>query len=71
MNAQSVVIVGAGHSGVKAAAALRKHGWTGTITLLGDEASCPRYDRPPLVQAVLLGKKSSEQCAFLPATWFG
>lgn len=70
MNAQSVVIVGAGHSGAKAAAALRKHGWTGEITLVGDEPHAP-YDRPPLSKAVLLGKKTSEQCAFFPATWFG
>ncbi|TGT35761.1 FAD-dependent oxidoreductase [Mesorhizobium sp. M8A.F.Ca.ET.165.01.1.1] len=70
MNAQSAIIVGAGHSGAKAAAALRKHGWTGKITLIGDETHAP-YDRPPLSKAVLLGKKTSEQCAFFPATWFG
>lgn len=35
-----IVIVGAGHSGAKAAAALRKHGWGGGITLIGEEA-CP------------------------------
>ncbi|UWU19135.1 NAD(P)/FAD-dependent oxidoreductase [Rhizobium sullae] len=69
MNAQSVVIVGAGHSGAKAAAALRKHGWTGEISLVGDEPHVP-YDRPPLSKAVLLGKKTSDQCAFFPASWF-
>jgi NADH dehydrogenase FAD-containing subunit len=59
---ESIVIVGAGHSGAKAAAALRKHGWTGGLTLIGDE-SCVPCDRPPLSKAVLLGKKTSEQCA--------
>ncbi|WFU12908.1 FAD-dependent oxidoreductase (plasmid) [Rhizobium sp. CB3090] len=69
MNTQPAVIVGAGHSGAKAAAALRKHGWTGDITLVGDEPHAP-YDRPPLSKAVLLGKKSSDQCAFFPNSWF-
>jgi len=47
-----IVIVGAGHSGAKAAAALRKHGWDGGITLIGDEI-CPPYDRPPLSKDTL------------------
>ncbi|MEV8581727.1 FAD-dependent oxidoreductase [Pseudomonas aeruginosa] len=64
-----IVIVGAGHSGAKAAAALRKHGWGGGITLIGEEA-CPPYDRPPLSKAVLLGKKSSAECAFYAEPWY-
>ncbi|MFF4155575.1 NAD(P)/FAD-dependent oxidoreductase [Streptomyces sp. NPDC001678] len=50
-----VVIVGAGMAGVQTAIALREQGWTGTITLLGDEPHQP-YDRPPLSKSVLLGK---------------
>jgi hypothetical protein len=46
-------VVGAGHSGAKAAAALRKHGWTGTITLIGDEAHVP-YDRKALSSGSLI-----------------
>jgi 3-phenylpropionate/trans-cinnamate dioxygenase ferredoxin reductase subunit len=65
----AIVIVGAGHSGAKAAAALRKHGWTGSIALIGDEPHLP-YDRPPLSKAVLLGKKTSDECAFFPAAWY-
>src|SRR5882762_779499 len=68
--AQPIVVVGAGHSGAKAAAALRKYGWEGSITLIGDELHVP-YDRPPLSKAVLLGKKASGQCAFFPASWYG
>ncbi len=64
-----VVIVGAGHSGSKVAAALRKRGWQGAVTLVGDELIVP-YDRPPLSKAVLLGKKTGEQCAFFPAEWY-
>ncbi|CAN7316335.1 FAD-dependent oxidoreductase [Variovorax sp. LjRoot84] len=64
-----IVIVGAGHSGARAAAALRKHGWTGGISLIGEEQCLP-YDRPPLSKAVLLGKKTGEQCAFYAAPWY-
>lgn len=64
-----IVIVGAGHSGARAAAALRKHGWTGGISLIGAEHCLP-YDRPPLSKAVLLGKKTGEQCAFYAESWY-
>ena len=43
----SVVVVGAGLAGAQTVAALRKHGFTGRVTLLGDEG-VPPYDRPPL-----------------------
>lgn len=69
MTLEPMIIVGAGHSGAKAAAALRKHGWAGPVTIIGDETHVP-YDRPPLSKAVLLGKKTSEQCAFFAASWF-
>jgi 3-phenylpropionate/trans-cinnamate dioxygenase ferredoxin reductase component len=42
-----VVIVGAGHGGVQAAASLREEGFDGPITLVGDEAELP-YHKPPL-----------------------
>lgn len=69
MSTPGMVIVGAGHSGARAAAALRKHGWDGSITLIGNESSAP-YDRPPLSKAVLLGKKSTAQCAFYSDAWY-
>jgi 3-phenylpropionate/trans-cinnamate dioxygenase ferredoxin reductase subunit len=69
MGQDGIVIVGAGHSGAKAASALRKHGWTGGITLVGQEAVVP-YDRPPLSKGVLLGKKTGEQCSFHPDSWY-
>ncbi|WP_245687447.1 NAD(P)/FAD-dependent oxidoreductase [Streptacidiphilus griseoplanus] len=53
-----IVIVGAGVAGAQTAAALREHGWTGGLTLLGDEPH-PPYDRPPLSKDVLLGKADS------------
>lgn len=41
------VIIGAGEAGTRAAFALREQGWTGSITLIGDEGGLP-YERPPL-----------------------
>jgi 3-phenylpropionate/trans-cinnamate dioxygenase ferredoxin reductase component len=66
---ESIVIVGAGHSGGKAAQALRRHGFGGKIALVGNEAH-PPYDRPPLSKAVLLGKKPTEACIFKPVKWY-
>ncbi|MBP0591961.1 FAD-dependent oxidoreductase [Paraburkholderia sp. LEh10] len=59
----AMVIVGAGQCGVRTAHALRENGWDGEITLLGNEGIAP-YDRPPLSKAVLLGERSTAQCAY-------
>ena len=50
-----VVIVGAGLAGWRTAEELRRHGFAGHLTLVGDEAD-PPYDRPPLSKQVLSGK---------------
>jgi NADPH-dependent 2,4-dienoyl-CoA reductase/sulfur reductase-like enzyme len=47
-----VVIVGAGFGGWRLVEALRREGFDGAITLLGDETHAP-YDRPPLSKQVL------------------
>ncbi|MEU4407694.1 FAD/NAD(P)-binding oxidoreductase [Streptosporangium sp. NPDC023963] len=49
-----IVIVGASLAGLRAAEALRDEGFTGSLTLVGDEA-CEPYDRPPLSKQVLTG----------------
>jgi NADPH-dependent 2,4-dienoyl-CoA reductase/sulfur reductase-like enzyme len=49
-----VVVVGAGMAGVRTAVSLREQGFTGSVTVLGEEPHRP-YDRPPLSKAVLLG----------------
>jgi 3-phenylpropionate/trans-cinnamate dioxygenase ferredoxin reductase subunit len=54
-----VVIVGAGLSGWRTAKDLRRHGYAGPLTLLGDENELP-YDRPPLSKAVLTGEREPE-----------
>ncbi len=55
----SVIIVGAGLSGWRTAKDLRRLGFEGPITLLGDEDELP-YDRPPLSKAVLTGEREPE-----------
>jgi len=55
-----IVIVGAGQAGVQTAEALRASGYTGAITLLGDEPHGP-YHRPPLSKAWLAGEMEAVQ----------
>ncbi|CAM5764457.1 ferredoxin reductase [Labrys miyagiensis] len=50
-----MVIVGAGEAGARAAFALREHGWSGPVTLVGEEPHAP-YERPPLSKAALIGE---------------
>ncbi|WP_129789011.1 NAD(P)/FAD-dependent oxidoreductase [Promicromonospora panici] len=51
---ESVLVVGASAGGLTTAEALRRKGFEGRITLLGDEPHLP-YDRPPLSKQVLSG----------------
>lgn len=52
---RSVVIVGASLAGVSAAKSLRRSGFDGAITLVGDEPHAP-YQRPPLSKQFLSGE---------------
>jgi NADPH-dependent 2,4-dienoyl-CoA reductase/sulfur reductase-like enzyme/ferredoxin len=61
-----IVIVGASLAGLRAAAVLRDEGFTGPLTLIGDEPYKP-YDRPPLSKQVLDGLEAAEHTA-LPRT---
>src|SRR5215472_5055100 len=49
-----IVIVGASLAGLAAAAVMRREGFTGSLTVIGDEPVQP-YDRPPLSKQVLGG----------------
>jgi len=51
---QNIVIIGAGQAGAQAVISLRAEGFTGPITMVGDEAYAP-YQRPPLSKAYLMG----------------
>ena len=50
-----VVVVGAGLAGWRFIEAVRRNGYEGALTLIGDEGYLP-YDRPPLSKQVLSGK---------------
>jgi len=57
-----IVIVGASLAGLEAAETLRAEGYTGSVTVIGDEPSEP-YDRPPLSKQVLSGLLDAERTA--------
>jgi len=50
----AVTVVGASLAGLRAVQGLRQHGFTGRVTLIGDELHYP-YDRPPLSKQILAG----------------
>ena len=52
---RSVTIVGASLAGMRAAETLRREGFDGAVTVVGDETGAP-YDRPPLSKQVLAGE---------------
>jgi 3-phenylpropionate/trans-cinnamate dioxygenase ferredoxin reductase subunit len=54
-SSSTVVIVGAGHAGVQAAASLREQGFQDEIVLLSGESELP-YQRPPLSKGFLKGE---------------
>ncbi|HEX2678674.1 MAG TPA: FAD-dependent oxidoreductase [Polyangiales bacterium] len=58
-----VLIVGASLAGLRSAEALRKRGYDGALTLVGDEPHKP-YDRPPLSKQVLSGEWEAEKVFF-------
>ena len=63
---RGMVILGAGHTGGRAAHALREAGWSGPVTLIGAEPSLP-YERPPLSKGLLSGEKAVGDFALYPA----
>ncbi|MFE7132813.1 NAD(P)/FAD-dependent oxidoreductase [Streptomyces sp. NPDC057638] len=60
-----IVIVGASLAGLRAAETLREKGFTGELTIVGEEDRAP-YDRPPLSKQVLLGRVPADALT-LPA----
>ena len=55
-----VVIVGAGHAGVQAAASLREEGYDGPVVLVGDENELP-YHKPPLSKTFIKDAEAKPQ----------
>ncbi len=69
MHQQHVLIAGAGHAGGRVAQSLREAGYTGMLTLIGDEPYLP-YERPALSKEVLQGKKSFVELTLEPTTFW-
>ncbi len=63
----SVVVVGASLAGLRAVEVLRRTGFDGSVTVVGDETG-PPSDRPPLSKQVLAGVKEAEQVVLPAAT---
>ncbi|MGW4908777.1 NAD(P)/FAD-dependent oxidoreductase [Streptomyces sp. NPDC004270] len=55
-----IVVVGASAAGLAAVETLRREGYDGTLTLVGDELH-PPYDRPPLSKQVLSAEWATER----------
>jgi 3-phenylpropionate/trans-cinnamate dioxygenase ferredoxin reductase subunit len=66
---EKFVIVGAGQAAAQAIASLRAEGYSGAITLVGDELY-PPYQRPPLSKAYLLGKLERDRLFLKPDQFY-
>ncbi len=69
MDDRAFVIVGASLAGAKAAEQLRTSGFTGAITLVGEETTRP-YERPPLSKGYLLGKDERDKAYVHDTEWY-
>ncbi|WP_194829830.1 NAD(P)/FAD-dependent oxidoreductase [Nocardia sp. XZ_19_231] len=61
----NVLVVGASAAGLSTVESLRRKGYVGPITVLGDEAEAP-YDRPPLSKQVLAGAWERDRATLRP-----
>src|SRR6185295_1903424 len=66
---ERIVIVGAGQAGAQAVASLRSEGFSGGITMVGDEPFAP-YQRPPLSKAYLMGTMERERLFLKPDAFY-
>lgn len=64
-----IVVIGAGQAGMQVCDSLRKEGFEGTITLIGDEPYAP-YNRPPLSKDYLSGETARERLFFRPDAFY-
>ncbi|MBL1436085.1 MAG: FAD-dependent oxidoreductase [Rhodobacteraceae bacterium] len=63
------VIIGAGQAGATLVETLRKRGFDGEITMIGEEP-VPPYQRPPLSKGYLLGDMDLARLFLRPAAWY-
>jgi 3-phenylpropionate/trans-cinnamate dioxygenase ferredoxin reductase subunit len=66
----SVVVIGAGQAASQLVASLRTEGFTGAITMIGDEKHLP-YQRPPLSKAYLKGEIAPDRLFIKPGEFYG
>jgi 3-phenylpropionate/trans-cinnamate dioxygenase ferredoxin reductase component len=66
---QQIVIAGGGQAAAQAADTLRRKGYTGKLTVVGDEPLAP-YQRPPLSKKYLAGALERERLLFRPAQFY-
>jgi len=64
-----IVVIGAGQAGLQIADSLRRGGYAGPLTLIGDEASLP-YQRPPLSKQYIGDELAPERLLFRPADYY-
>lgn len=63
------LIVGGGHAGASAAAALRQLGYEGSVAIVGAEPVAP-YERPPLSKDYLSGEKTFDRLLIRPEAFW-
>jgi 3-phenylpropionate/trans-cinnamate dioxygenase ferredoxin reductase component len=66
---EHIVIIGAGQAGAQAIATLRAEGFSGALTMVGDEPYAP-YQRPPLSKAYLSGSMERERLFLKPDAFY-
>src|SRR5579864_689094 len=66
---QRILIVGGGQAAMQAVDTLRRRGFAGELTLVGDEP-WPPYQRPPLSKKYLAGGLDRERLLIRPAAFF-
>jgi 3-phenylpropionate/trans-cinnamate dioxygenase ferredoxin reductase subunit len=66
---ERIVVVGGGQAGASCVAKLRSEGFSGSITLIGEEHA-PPYQRPPLSKAYLTGDMALERLFLRPESFY-
>src|SRR5579872_4125416 len=64
-----IVIIGAGQAAAQAIATLASEGFSGSLTVIGDEAY-PPYQRPPLSKAYMAGDFIRERLFLKPESFY-
>jgi 3-phenylpropionate/trans-cinnamate dioxygenase ferredoxin reductase subunit len=64
-----IIVIGTGQAGASLIIKLKKNGFKGSITLIGDEKVIP-YQRPPLSKGYLLGEMSLDRLYLRPQKYY-